>query len=79
VGAEPKIEREKCERDYYKAALSSTIRQAGHLVPLGGIEFAPDLVEKMDLFRAGKNDKSLKAFVDELKKALLRLKESRQK
>jgi hypothetical protein len=37
---------------------------------LGGIEFAEDLVASMDLYRAGKNEKSLKHFVDDLRAGL---------
>jgi hypothetical protein len=77
VGATPPTRERKCGRDSYKALLRNTIRQAGHLAPLGGIEFAAELVEQMDLFRAGKSDKSLKAFTDELKSALTRLVSSR--
>ena len=73
IGAEPPTKKRKCQRDAYKAALSNTIRQAGHPAPLGGIEFAPELVERMDIFHAGRNDKSLKAFIDDLKNALARV------
>lgn len=73
VGATPPTKRRKCGRDTYKALLHNTIHQAGHLAPLGGIEFAAELIERMDLFRAGKNDKSLKAFTDELKSVLTRM------
>jgi hypothetical protein len=73
VGATPAVPRKKCGRDTYKTLLCNTIHQAGHLAPLGGIEFAPELVERMDLFQAGKSDKSLKAFTDDLKSALIRL------
>jgi len=73
VGAQPPIGRRKCKRDIYKGLLTDTICQAGLLAPLGGIEFAPELVECMDLYRAGRNDKSMKAFTDELKGALIRL------
>ena len=73
AGATPPTKRRKCGRDVYKALLRNAIHQAGHLAPLGGIEFAPELVERMDLFRAGKNDKSLKAFTDELKSVLIRV------
>jgi predicted MPP superfamily phosphohydrolase len=77
VGATPATRKRKCGRDSYKALLRNTIRQAGLLAPLGGIEFASELVQQMDLFRAGKSDRSLKAFTDELKSALTRLISSR--
>lgn len=70
VGITPKIGRKKCERDLYKAILSQSVVDAGHAPTLGGIEFARELVEAMDLYRAGKSDKSLKAFLDELKVCL---------
>ncbi len=73
VGAQPPVTRRKCARDAYKSALTNTICQAGLLAPLGGIEFAPELVANMDLYRAGRNEKSLKGFTDDLRRALVRL------
>jgi hypothetical protein len=73
VGVQPSVGKRKCKRDIYKALLANTIRQAGLLAPLGGIEFAPELVASMDLYRAGRNDKSLKGFTDDLRRALVRL------
>lgn len=73
VGSQPSIPRDKCARDVYKSLLASTISQNGLLAPLGGIEFASELIESMDLYRAGRNDKSLKAFTDDLRNALTRL------
>ncbi len=66
VGKQPKAEKTKCERDRYKAILSETIRTAGHPLTLGGIEFAEDLVNAMDFYRAGKHDRSFGAFFDDL-------------
>ena len=65
VGREPRMSRKKCARDYYKSILANTVRRAGHLSPLGGIEFAEELAEEMDFFRAGKKSPSLKAFLDD--------------
>ncbi|HQO21017.1 MAG TPA: hypothetical protein PLA03_11730 [Acidobacteriota bacterium] len=73
IGATPKLKRQKCERDYYKMALSQTVVDAGHVSTLGGIEFARELVDAMDIYRAGRNDKSLKAFTDSLTDYLRRL------
>ena len=67
VGHRPTIAKKKCARNYYKNALANAVRKAGHPATLGGIEFAPELVERMDLYRAGKNERSLKAFVDDLR------------
>jgi hypothetical protein len=70
IGAEPPRERRKCGRDRYKRQLLETICKCGHPAPLGGLEFARDLVLQMDLYRAGKNEPSLKAFIDGLRRAL---------
>jgi hypothetical protein len=70
VGAAPKVGRRKCERDLYKRMLVNTISKAGQVPTLGGIEFARDLTAAMDLYRAGKTEASLKAFVDEARRAI---------
>jgi hypothetical protein len=76
VGAAPVCRQAKCVRDYYKAALGTAIHKAGHPAGLGGIEFARDLVAAMDLFRAGRNERSLKSFLDQLQAGLRRLPQS---
>lgn len=70
VGSRPDIGTRKCARDHYKQVLSSAIAQGGHPATLGGVEFAPELVEAMDLYRAGRNDSSLRAFIDDLRAKL---------
>jgi len=72
IGAEPKKERRKCERDRYKKLLVEAIRQGGQIVTLGGIEFATDIVLSMDLYRASKNEPSLKSFIDDMRSILRR-------
>jgi hypothetical protein len=75
VGLWPTVAKKKCARDYYKAALANVVRKAGHPATLGGIEFAQELVERMDLYRAGRNERSLKAFVDDLRGRLRTLRQ----
>jgi hypothetical protein len=70
VGRRPTVGRKKCARDHYKRLLAKAVQQAGHPPTLGGIEFATELVADMDLYRAGRSDRSLKAFVDELRGTL---------
>ena len=70
VGARPPSVEAKCERGMYKSLLSSTVRDAGYMPVLGGIEFAEDLVRAMDLYRAGKSAHGLKAFVDDVRSRL---------
>jgi hypothetical protein len=60
----------KCERDLYKQLLRETIQRAGQPILISEMEYAPDLVEAMNLFQAGKRQSSLKHFVDEVRDAL---------
>jgi hypothetical protein len=73
VGRQPRAIRKKCERDIYKKLLAETILSAGHPLTLGGIEFAEDLVNVMDFYRAGRKDQSLNAFITDLKRHFKRL------
>ncbi|MBI4536777.1 MAG: hypothetical protein HY712_02335 [candidate division NC10 bacterium] len=66
VGIAPKMGKRKCGRELYKRILSKAVASAGHASTLGGIEFARELVEAMDLYRAGKVEKSLKHLIDDL-------------
>jgi len=70
VGRRPTVGKKKCARDHYKRLLAKAVQKAGHPPTLGGIEFAPELVRDMDLYRAGRNDRSLKAFLDDLRNRL---------
>jgi hypothetical protein len=73
VGSTPKIKQKKCKRDYYKAALASAVKQAGHPPTLSGVEFAEELVVAMDLYKSSRGDRSLGSFIDDLRSALRRL------
>jgi hypothetical protein len=73
IGIMPQVGKQKCERDRYKTILSQAVAGAGHVAMLGGIEFAQDIVAAMDLYRASKSEKSLKAFLDEVNAHLKRL------
>jgi hypothetical protein len=66
VGSASAPGRQKCQRGVYKTLLANAITEAGHPSLLGGIEFARELVEAMDFYRAGKEDNSLKHFLDEV-------------
>lgn len=61
---------QKCDRDRYKQSLIRAIYDAGVIPSLGGIEFAEDLVQAMDLDRAARADVSFKRFLDDLRGAL---------
>jgi len=60
----------KCARDRYKQMLIEAILKAGVTPNLGGIEFAEDIVQAMDLDRAAGADPSLQGFLDDLRGAL---------
>jgi hypothetical protein len=65
VGRAPAVGQQKCKREVYKALLAQSVAAAGHPPLLGGIEFARELAEAMDFYRAGKADNSLKHFLEE--------------
>jgi len=73
VGAAARLGRKKCERGYYKRALLKAVRDAGHPATLGGLEFAAELAEKMDFYAAGRTDRSLAAFLNDLRRGIRRL------
>lgn len=72
IGAAPRLRARRNRKEDYKVLLAQAVQNAGHEPIGGGIEFASEIVEAMDLFRAGKNDSSLKAFVDDFRGFLLR-------
>ena len=51
-------------------SLTEAIRKGNQPATLGGIEFAAELVDAMNLYRAGRSDSSLRAFVDDLRRRL---------
>ena len=57
---------QKCSRDLCKDRLAEAVLAAGNPPNLGGIEFAEDIVREMDIERAGRSDRSLRAFLDDL-------------
>ena len=65
VGVQPPAERRKCERDRYKQVLAQAVRDGGNPAILGGIEFAKELAESMDFYRAGRAEPSLRQFVND--------------
>ncbi len=65
VGVRPKIGRQKCQRDVYKALLAQAVVDTGHPATLGGLEFSEELAAAMNFYRAGKADNSLKHFLED--------------
>ena len=70
VGHRPSVGRRKCQRGVYKAALREAFARAGHAAILGGVEYAEELVEAMDLDRGGRTEPSLRLFLEEVRRKL---------
>ena len=70
VGIRPSPGKRKCERGRFKTILAKAVRDAGHPSTLGGIEFAAELADTMDLYRAGKNEKSLGRFLADARQGI---------
>jgi hypothetical protein len=70
LGVTPPSDPGKCDRRVYKQLLRQTILGAGQPILTSEMEYAPDLVAAMNLFQAGKNQHSLKHFVEEVRSAL---------
>lgn len=57
----------KCKKDEYKRILRKEIQDSGIDAPLGGEEYAEDIVQEMDLSRVETNEPSLGLFLRNLK------------
>lgn len=57
---------QKCDRDRYKELLLRSMRDTGISPPLGGMEYAEDIVNAMDLQRMEQTDDSLGRLLKEL-------------
>lgn len=73
VGVQPGRDREKCERDVYKRLVEQAVDSAGLPLLTGTADLAPDLVAAMDLYKAGRAQRSLRLFVKGLRAELRRL------
>ena len=62
----------KCDRDRYKRLLVESIRAAGTIPGLGGIEYAEDIMRHLDVDRAARADVSFRRFVDAVRNELQR-------
>jgi hypothetical protein len=58
---------QKCERDRYKRLLSEAVQATGVVPPLGGIEYAEDIVTAMDLGKMENTNASLGRFLKDLR------------
>lgn len=70
IGAPPPTDPGKCGRDIYKRIIRETVERAGVPLLSDVLELSPDLIDCMDLFRAGKTQPALGQLLDELQRAL---------
>lgn len=71
IGHPVAVGSEKCVRDHYKKIVTDAIISAGHPPShLDGVEYADDLAKEMNLYRAGKNVRSLHTFVKDFRNRL---------
>ena len=70
--------KQKCERNLYKRLLIDAIRQTGTNPPLGGIEYAEDLVNEMDLEHLERTEDSLGKFLKPLRQQFQTWQQARQ-
>jgi len=61
---------QKCQRERYKHMLLTAMKAAGIVPPLGGMEYARDIVQHLDLERAGQLDPSLGSAISALRSGL---------
>ena len=54
-----------CRKQEHKDRLRSIVRSSGAPTPLGGVEYGPEIVAGMSLYRAGRNAPSLRRFTVE--------------
>lgn len=70
LGVSAKLPKTKCGKAVYKNLLMQALQDAGHVVTLGGAEFADEIVAEMNLYEAGKADRSLRRFIADVRGAL---------
>jgi hypothetical protein len=57
----------KCDRRRYKQRLIEAIRDTGTIPSLGGIEYAEDIVQHLNINRVARLDRSFQRFVEDLR------------
>ena len=69
IERKPRVLEGDCTKDKYKMDLAHIFSAA----PFGGIEYAREIVREMDLYNAGRNSRSLRNFIDELKSKIVQI------
>ena len=71
-GVLPVLPPYKCEKGRYKKVMRYAVASSNVKSQFGGYEYGEKIVDAMDIYRAIKNDASLKHFIDDLKDAFIR-------
>jgi hypothetical protein len=79
VGASAPPDPGKCERGAYKKMLGDVLREAEQPILADEMEIAPEIISRIDLYRAGSMQPSLGAFVQDLQSALRPLQPTRRR
>ncbi|HEV3095477.1 MAG TPA: hypothetical protein VGY30_13355 [Solirubrobacteraceae bacterium] len=58
------------DRDEWKQRLVKALTDAGEIVTQGGAEFAEDIIDAMDFYRAGQSVPTVQRFADDVRAAL---------
>ena len=58
---------QKCDRNRYKQRLIEAIHATGTIPILGGIEYAEDIIQQININRVTQVDRSFRRFVEELR------------
>ena len=58
----------KCDRGRYKHQLFEAVRSAGVVPMFGGVQFAEEIVQQMDIDGAARADPSFRRFVDDVRR-----------
>lgn len=66
----PKTPGRKCRPELYKKELRDVFREVGIVPALGGVEYAQEIVNHMNLYVAGQNVPSLGRFLEDLRSAV---------
>lgn len=75
-GNVPALPAYKCQKSFYKKVMQDAIASSEVTPQFRGYEYGPRIVDEMNLYVTGKEDPSLKHFLDDLADAITRVKES---
>jgi hypothetical protein len=67
------VPKSKCDKDAHKRLLAEAVVAAGQRPLVHGLEYAPDIIDAMDLDAAGRHDKGLGQLLTDLRSRLAQI------